>query len=623
MATHLIGERRFLPYFCTQFLGAFNDNIYRNAFAILITFFITKEGNEGVIVNAALVAFILPFFLFGAISGQLADKFEKAKLIRHIKLAEVVIMLLGSVALYMQSVGAMLLVLFALGSQSAFFGPIKYSILPQHVAKDEVLDANAYVEAGTFLAILLGTILGGSLANAMGVNIDYQYALMGAIVGFAVLGWFASGLIPDAPAASPELKLSFNVPRSTVDIITKTHDNRPVFMSILANSWFWFFGAVVMTQFPAFAKDILSGDGNVAVMLLATFSIGIGLGSFACSVFSRGQVEMGLVPFGAFGISFFSWQLGRTDPVMTEQLLTISEIMAVPGIWWVIVNLTMIAFSSGLFIVPLYAFMQVYSDERHRSRTIAVNNIMNAIFMVVAGVVGVVLLALDFTVLQIYKLAAVANAVVAVYIFSQIPEHFLRLLSWLLTHSVYRIKKQDLDKIPKEGPALIVCNHVSFFDPPILLGVLPRPARFVMWHSFYDIPIAGRLFKWLKTIPIGNSRERADLIPLAYDKIAEELEAGHLVVIFPEGHITRTGELNKFQPGIDKILKRTPVPVVPMALRGMWGTWSSKKRGRALKGLPTAYMRKLTVVADDVMQPQDVSRQVLFDKVLELRGDEK
>lgn len=622
MAKNLINEKRFLPYFCTQFLGAFNDNIYRNAFAILVTYFIAKE-NEGVIVNAALVAFILPFFLFGAIAGQLADKYEKAKLIRHIKVAEIVIMVVGSLALYFQSVGGMLFVLFALGSQSAFFGPIKYSILPQHVSKDEILNANAYVEAGTFVAILLGTILGGSLANYMGMNMNFQYALMGSIIGFAILGWLASAFIPSAPAASPELELSFNVPRSTVDIITKTHENKPVFTAILANSWFWFFGAVVMTQFPAFAKDILSGDGNVAVMLLATFSIGIGLGSFACSVFSRGQVEMGLVPFGAIGISFFAWQLGRTDVVISNDLLTLTELLAVPGIWWVIVNLTMLAFSSGLFIVPLYAFMQVFSDEKHRSRTIAVNNILNSVFMVVAGVAGVVLLALDFTVLQIYKIAAVANAIVAIYIFSQIPEHFLRLLSWLLMHSVYRIKKVDLDKIPKDGPALIVCNHVSFFDPPILLGILPRPARFIMWHSFYDLPVAGRLFKWLKTIPIGNARERADLVPLAYDKIAEELEAGHLVVIFPEGHITKTGELNNFQPGIDKILRRTPVPVVPMALRGMWGTWASRKKGRALKGLPTGYMKRLTAVAGDVLDPEDVTRQKLYDQVLDLRGDEK
>ncbi len=623
MAKSLISQRRFLPYFCTQFLGAFNDNIYRNAFAILITYFLTKDDNEGVIVNAALVAFILPFFLFGAIAGQLADKYEKAKLIRYIKIAEVIIMLMGSLALYLQSVGGMLMVLFALGAQSAFFGPIKYSILPQHVSKEEILDANAYVEAGTFVAILLGTILGGTLANYMGISIDYQYLLMACIIGFAALGWLASALIPYAPAASPELKLSFNVPRSTVDIISKTHDNKPVFTAILANSWFWFFGAVVMTQFPVFAKDVLSGDAAVATMLLATFSIGIGLGSFACSVFSRGHVEMGLVPFGAFGISLFCWLLSTTDVPAATELRSLSEIFDVPGIWWVVFNLTMIAFSSGLFIVPLYAFMQVASDEKHRSRTIAVNNILNAVFMVVAGALGMVLTALEYTVLEIYLFCAIANAIVAVYIFSQIPEHFLRLLSWILMHSIYRIKKEGLDKIPREGPALIVCNHVSFFDPPILLGVLPRPARFVMWHGFYDIPLVGRIFKGLKSIPIGNAKERADLVPLAYDKIAEELEDGHLVVIFPEGQITRSGELNKFQPGIDKILRRTPVPVVPMALRGMWGTWTSRKKGRALKGFPTGYMKKLTVVAGDAVEPEDAKRQVLHEKVLELRGDEK
>ncbi len=619
MANSIISERRFLPYFCTQFLGAFNDNIYRYAFAILITYFLAKNNQDGaIIINSALVAFILPFFVFGAIAGQLADKYEKAFLIRRIKIAEIIIMIAGSFAVYFESTYGMLAILFALGSQSAFFGPIKYSILPQHVSKDELLDANAYVEAGTFIAILLGTILGGVLGDPALV-----YYLMAAIVSFAIIGWVAAQFIPDAPAAMPELKMSFNIPKATIQIIRNTYSNRPVFMSILANSWFWFVGALILTQFPIFAKDVLAGDENVAILLLATFSIGIGLGSFACSIFSRGRVEVGLVPFGAIGISFFAWQLGRTDIEVSEQLRTLAEILAVPGAWWVIVNLTMIAFCSGLFIVPLYAFMQLYSKEEHRSRTIAVNNIINALFMIAAGVMAAVLLAMNFTVLQIFKTAAVMNIFVAVYIFSRVPEHFLRLLSWLLMHSIYRIKKVDLDKIPKEGPALVVCNHVSFFDPPILLGVLPRPARFVMWHGFYDLPVVGKIFKWLKTIPIGNSRDRADLVPLAFDRIAQELDAGNLVVIFPEGGITKDGELNKFQPGIDKILKRTPVPVVPLALRGMWGTWSSRKKGRALKGLPTKLLKKLTVVAGDVIEPEQASREVLHSKVLELRGDEK
>jgi len=618
MAKDLITSRRFLPYFCTQFLGAFNDNVYRNAFAILITYFLAKE-NQGVIVNLALVAFILPYFLFGAIAGQLADKYEKGYLIRKIKLAEIVIMILGSIALYFQSVTAMLCVLFALGSQSAFFGPIKYSILPQHVAPDEVLDANAYVEAGTFIAILLGTILGGTLASDLG----YQNALMVSIVGFAILGWFASTNIPSAPPASPELKVSLNIWTSSIEIIKMTHRNKPVFLSILANSWFWFFGSIVLTQFPAFAKDVLGGDASVATLLLATFSIGIGLGSFFCSIFSGGKVEIGLVPIGALGITIFTWLLASTGLQPGVELRTVLEVVALPSAIFMVFNLTMIAFSSGLFIVPLYAFMQTRSDPKRRSRTIAVNNILNSMFMVISGALGAALLALNFSVLEIFKIAAILNFIVTFYILTRIPEYFLRLVSWLLMHSFYRIDKENLENIPREGPVLLVCNHVSFFDPAILLGVLPRPARFVMWYGFYELPIVGNLFRWLKTIPIGNKQHRPELVDEAFDSIAAELEDGNLVVIFPEGTITKTGELNKFQPGVEKIIKRTPVPVVPLALRGMWGTWASRKRGRALKGLPTSYMRKLKIIAGEVMSPEETDRLVLYDKVLELRGDQK
>jgi len=618
MTDRLITSKRFLPYFWTQFLGAFNDNIYRNAFAILITYFLAKE-NQGIIVNIALVAFILPYFLLGAIAGQLADKYEKAWLIRRIKIAEIVIMMLGSVALYMQSVPAMLLILFALGAQSAFFGPIKYSILPQHVSNDEVLDANAYVEAGTFVAILLGTILGGTLAS----NLDYQYALMASIIGFAILGWFSSRLIPQAPAASPDLTVSFNIWTSSLAIIKMARKNHPVFMAILANSWFWFFGSIVLTQFPAFAKDVLAGDAGVATLLLATFSIGIGLGSFACSIFSRGQVEVGLVPFGAFGISFFAWQLSRTTIEPSATLRTMTEVIALPGAWWVIVNLTMIAFSAGLFIVPLYAYMQTRSKESQRSRIIAVNNIFNSLFMVAAGVLGAILLALNFGVLDVFKVAAILNLIVAIYIATQLPEYFLRLISWLLLHSVYRIKKEGIENIPKEGPALLVCNHVSFFDPAILLGVFPRPARFVMWYGFYELPVFRWLFRGLKSIPIGNRQHRPELVTQAFETVAAELEAGQLVVVFPEGKITRTGDMNKFQPGIDEIIKRTPVPVVPIALRGMWGTWSSRKRGRALKGLPNSFMKKLTIAVGEPVPPEEANRLTMYEKVRELRGDEK
>jgi len=618
MAKHLITQRRFLPYFCTQFMGVFNDSLYRYAFAILVTYFLAQENHE-IIVNIALMVFILPFFLFGAIAGQLADKYEKSILIRRIKIAEMLIMVCGSVAMYFQSMIGMLCILFALGTQSAFFGPIKYSILPQHLSNDEILSGNAYVEASTFIAILLGTIVGGYLAY----QLDYHWVFILLILSVAVIGWFASGLIPSATPAMPDLKVSFNIFTSTAAIIRKTKSNPPVFKSILAISWFWFFGAVIQTQFPNFAKEILGGDPNVAIALLAVFSVGIAIGSFACSLLSGGKVEIGVMPFGAIGMSIFTWLLGGLSLPPSEELRTFSEVMQYREAWWAAFYLGMIAFFSGIYIVPLYAFLQVRSDAEHRSRTIAVNNVMNSLFMVVAGGMSLALLTLGYDVLDIFRVVAVLNILVTIYILSVVPEFFLRLVSWILVHSVYRVDKKGLDNIPQEGPALLVCNHVSFFDPPILLAAIPRPARFVMWYGFYELPIVKMLFKGLKAIPIGNRQDRPELINKAFDEIARSLDNGELVVVFPEGAITRDGEMKKFQPGIDQILKRNQVPVIPLAIRGMWGTWSSRHKGRALKGLPVSYMKRVTVVAGDLVPADQANRLLLQEQVSALRGDEK
>ena len=618
MAKQLFTQRRFFPYFCTQFLGAFNDNVYRYAFAILITYFLAKE-NQGVMVNAALIAFILPYFLFGAIAGQLADKYEKAWLIRQIKLAEIVIMLVGCIALYFQSVYGMLGILFALGAQSAFFGPIKYSILPQHVDDTEILTANAYVEAGTFIAILLGQVLGG----ALGEKPEYQTLLMFSIVFFAVIGRFSAQFIPDAPAASPDLKVSLNIFKKTVDIVRLSYANRPVFKSILANSWFWFVGSIILTMFPVFAVDVLSGNPKVAILLLTVFTLGIALGSLACSKFSSGRVEVGLVPIGGLGISLFTWLLGGVDVPEATELRTLFEVLAIPGALWAIFYLIMIAFFSGLFIVPLYTFMQTRSAEHQRSRVIAVNNIINSLFMVVAGGLGILLVSMGLTVLQVFKVVAILNLIVTIFIICSISHYFIRHICWLLTHAAYRPKLENFHHIPEQGPALIVCNHVSFFDPPILYAHLPRPAKFLMWYGFYELPIIGRCFSWVKAIPIGTRKKRPDLVEQAFDEIAAELESGGLVVVFPEGGITRDGDMNKFQPGIDQIIKRTPVPVIPVAIRGMWGTWSSRHLGNAFRGIPKSLFKKITLAAGEPVAPEQANRLSMLEKVEALRGSEK
>ena len=618
MSQNLLKQRRFLPYFCTQFLGAFNDNIYKNALAILITYTLAVE-NQGILLNVAAVAFILPFFLFGSTAGQLADKYEKSVLIQRIKIAEIIIMLVGCVALFLQSIALMMFVLFTLGAQSAFFGPIKYSILPQHLARHEILPGTAYVEAGTFISILLGTVLGGFLAG----DASLTAYLMATLIGVSLLGWLSSQKIPSAKPAAPDLQISFNVWATSKEILKMVRSDDAIFKAILANSWFWFIGSIVLTQFPAFSKEVLNGNSDVATLLLTMFSIGIGLGSFACSKLSDGHVEIGLVPLGAIGMSIFTWQLGSTALPASENLRTLSELMAVAGAWHVVFNMGMIAFSAGMFIVPLYAFLQTRSDPEQRSRTIAANNIINAVFMVAAGILGALMLMLGRSVLDIFILAAILNALVTIYILYSIREYFLRLVSKFLVRLVYRVKTVGFDNIPEEGAALLVCNHVSFVDPAIMFGEIPRPSRYVMYYKFYNIPIIRGLWRSVKAIPISTKREDPELLKKAFDDVAQGLENGELICIFPEGGISRNGEVAKFQPGVEDILKRTPVPVIPMALRGVWGIWFSRHLGRAMRGWPKAFRKELTVVCGEPMPPEQATRLNLHEKVLALRGDEK
>ncbi|NNC99311.1 MAG: glycerol acyltransferase, partial [Gammaproteobacteria bacterium] len=367
---------------------------------------------------------------------------------------------------------------------------------------------------------------------------------------------------------------------------------------------------------------VLYGDAQVATLLLATFSIGIGLGSLACAKLSGGKVEIGLMPIGALGISFFTWQLSNSVIPQSDELRTLVQMLSADGTWWAIFNMTMMAFSAGMFIVPLYAFVQIRSDDELRSRIFAVNNIINSAFMVTAGILAAGMIYTGYSVLQIFKVAAILNLLVTIYILSVVPEFFLRLVGWLLVHSMYRIKKQDLHHIPEDGPALLVCNHVSFIDPVIILAVGPRPIRFVMYYTFYDLPLANRLFRWLRSIPIAPKSESPERLTEAMDSIAEALDQGHLVCVFPEGGITRNGEISRFQPGIDQILKRNPVPVVPLAIRGLWGSWFSRHNGRAMSGWPR-FMKMLSVVSGPAVPPDQANRLVMYEKVVALRGSEK
>ncbi len=622
-SVRLLKSKRFLPFFLTQLLGAFNDNLYKNGLTIFIAFQaanISKDASNS-LVNIAAALFILPFFLFSPIAGQLADKFEKSILIQRIKLLEIGIMLLAAIAFYLRSPALLIAILFLMGTQSALFGPVKYSLLPQALKAEELVGGNAMVEFGTFLAILLGLIASVFIIG-FGTHI-----LSIAVVIFAIIGYWASRSIPSLTAAAPELKISFNIISQTRNIMRDAHQNRTVFYSIMGISWFWFIGITYVTQLPNYVRYELGGDEQVYILLLAMFSIGIGAGSFLCERMSGRIVELGLVPIGALGLTvfgvdiYFAQSITASATLIDNALISSAVINPMTFITSgndlrVMFDMIMLGISGGIYIVPLYALVQQRSDEKKRSRIIAANNVLNALFMVAASLYGLFALSSGLSITMLFLIMALMNAVVAIFIFKLVPEFIMRLMVWLLIHSIYRVNKIDLEKIPDSGPAVLVCNHVSFVDALILAGSIKRPIRFVMHYKIFQIPLLSFIFKTANAIPIAGAKEDPILMEQAFDKISHSLKDDELVCIFPEGKITDTGELNRFKPGIKKILDRNPVPVVPLALRGLWGSFFSRKHGNAMSRLfPRGLYNRIELIAADPIPARDASLAILYDTV--------
>ncbi len=609
----LFSQRRFLPYFVTQALGAFNDNLYKNTLLLFIALFAVDAQQSGLLTNIAAGLFILPFFLFSAIGGQIADKYEKSKLIRIIKLAEIAIMVIGALALMWQQTNLMLVVLFLMGTQSAFFGPVKFSLLPQHLDKSELVGGNGLIEMGTFLAILGGTILAGVL-------FEFEQALIiiaVAVIGFAFIGYVASRSIPNAPANNPELKVNYNPFTSIKQTIGNIKKERPLFLSILAISWFWFLGAGYLTQFPAFAINNLGGNTQLVTLLLVVFSFGVGLGSILCERLSGHTIELGIIPIGSIGMSIFGIDIYfAAQSVMVIENMTAMDFISHPQNYRLLADLLLLAVFSGIYVVPLNALIQTRGDDKCRAQIIAANNVLNALFMVLSAVLAIVLLSvLELSIAQYFLVLGIANLIVAGYIYSQVTEFVLRFIIWIISHTMYRVKHQGINNIPDEGAAVLVCNHVSFVDALLIAGSSRRPVRFVMDKSIANMPIMKYVFKWAKTIPICSPKQDIDTYNKAFEKIQHELNEGELVCIFPEGKITKDGQLNEFRGGIEKILKNNPVPVVPMALTGLWGSFFSHKDGHAFTTKPRRFWSRVGLVVDEPIAAQDASANTLQTKV--------
>ena len=620
----LLKLKRFGPFFATQFFGAFNDNVFKNALVIMITFqAVASSGLDAdVLVNACAGLFILPFFLFSATAGQLADKYEKSFLIRLIKVVEVLVMSAAAVGFYTGNIYFLLGVLFLMGTQSAFFGPIKYGILPQHLKDNELIAGNAIVEMGTFLAILLGIVAGSKL---IGVESWGAVAVSGTIVAVAIIGLIISFLIPVAEAADPQLKFNWNPLQETWNTIQHTRSNDVVFKSIMGISWFWFFGATLLTQLPNYTLNVLVADDDVYILLLAMFSVGVGVGSVLCERLSGEVVEIGLVPIGSFLITLFCADLYFASLVFEalehDSALSLSVFWGMAGSWRVLLDIVFIGIAGGFFIVPLYALVQQRSEPRIRSRIIAGNNIFNALFMVISAIFATALLKLGVSIPQLFLMTAILNILIAIYIFTLVPEFMMRCLVWLLVNILYRVKHEGLENIPNEGAAVVVCNHVSFIDALVMASCTRRPIRFVMYYKIFAMPVISFIFRTGKAIPIASAKEDPVMMEQAFDEISKALEQGEVVCIFPEGKLTGNGEMDAFKGGVERILQRNPVQVVPMALCGLWGSFFSRKDGSAMRRPFRRVWSKIELQVGAVIPAEQANKQRLQDAVAALRGD--
>jgi 1-acyl-sn-glycerol-3-phosphate acyltransferase len=512
---------------------------------------------------------------------------------------------------------------FLMGLHSTLFGPVKFAYLPQHLDERELTGGNGMVEMGTFVAILLGNVAGGLLIAMPEVGAHWVGL---TCIALAAVGRLVAHWIPASPSTDPGLRINWNPVSETWRNLKLAHGNLVVFRSLLGISWMWFFGAVFLSQFPSFAKEVLHGNEQVASLLLVVFSIGIGAGSLLCEMLSRRHVDIGLVPLGAIGMTVFAVDLyfaARGLP--PSATLTIGQFVAVPAHWRVMVDLALLSLFAGLYSVPMYALIQLRAQPTHRARIIAANNILNALFMIASSVIAGALLGAGVSIPQVFLLVGIANALVAAYIFLLVPEYLLRFTAWMATHVGYRFRVRGEEHIPVSGPAVLACNHVSFVDAVLLMAASPRPIYFMMDSRIFRLPVLGALFRLAKAIPIAPQKDDPAVYEAAFERAAQVLREGDLLAIFPEGAITRDGQLQPFKGGIMKILERARAdgiapPVVPMALTNLWGSFFSRieKDGAMVRPLRRGMFNRVGLNVGTAMAPAQVQPELLQQRVAQL-----
>ena len=603
-------DRKFWPLFWTQFLGALNDNFFKNALVMLITYKSVRifSLDSQLLVPLAGGIFIFPFFIFSATAGQMADKYQKATLIKGIKLAEIVIMGMATVCLYLDNYALLMVVLFLMGTQSAFFGPLKYGIIPSLVEEEKLVLGNAFVSAGTFIAILIGTLLGGSITELE----EYVGVLSLGLLFFAALGALVSFRLVKVPIPGQEEGVSLNVDytflKPTWRILLLTMKDKIVFRTVLGISWYWFLGAATLSLLPLYAKMSLGGGPQVATLFLAIFTIGMGFGAYLTDKLSEKKVELGLVPISALGMSFFLLAIGVVGQfngaIDSVQSLNLGQFFLNPYSVPACLSLFGMATFGGGYIVPQMSFLQHYVKQSELAQTVAGNNIWNALFMVIASLL-IMILTKSIGINYAFIVLAALNFLHSFPLYSINSEKTLRIWMRLLSKVFYKVEVEGGEDFPEEGPVIIVSNHVSFVDWVILMGTIKRPIHFVIDWKYYFAPTGPFWFRQAGLVPIATRKESEEVLEKAFKLIEEDLSHGSVLGLFPEGWITRDGKMRKFQPGILKILSVNKVPVVNISLNGLWGSIWSFKGGRIFFKIPKKMRRRVKVSISSPIRSED------------------
>ena len=608
----LLGTRRFAPLFITRSLGAFNDGLVSAALVVLLASPATSPlaFRPESAATVAVVAFLCPFLLCSATAGQLADKYDRARLAQNIKLLEMLIMGIAALGFLLPSLTVLIAALCLLGLRSSLLGPANDALLAQHLRDDELVGANALLDIGLLVAQLTGSLAGALFGGMLAAQSDRAAGI--ALVGLlaAAAGFSASLGIPAAPAPAPELAVGINPGSETLRNIDFARLNRMVFLSILGVAWLCFNAALFLAGLSPLVIDTMSGRASSALLPMLVVAIGFGVGSLLCAALSGRQVEFGLIPLGALGMALFLLDLALAFPPTAQHL---------DGSWRVLFDLGALGVLCAFYLVPQNVLILSRSPPQQRARIIAVGVFLDALAILVGWGVGCLADGLAFP--WLLALASIGFFGMAVYAYFAAPHLSLRFLTDLLIHCFYRLDKQGFEHLPETGPAVLVCNHVSFVDSIVIMAAVRRPIRFVMDYHIHQTPVVGFLFRHSRTIPIATAKENLALKETAFAAVAHALKNGELIGLFPEGRITHTGEINHFRYGVGRIVSETPVPVIPMALRGLWGSFFSRRYGPAMN--QPSLLRpfaKIELVVGEPVPPEQGSPENLQEIVTALRG---